>query len=133
MSWDMPSTMFSTVLTPPVPVADLVGTDWVLESLISGDAVASVAGKPATLRLAAARTFSGSTGCRTFTGRWVEANGGITPTDLAMDGECPPELAAQDGHIVGVLEGFRVSIDGDVLTITGNGGEGLSYRVVQPS
>jgi heat shock protein HslJ len=28
----------------PVPVADLVGTDWVLESLVSGEAVSTVAG-----------------------------------------------------------------------------------------
>jgi heat shock protein HslJ len=118
---------------PPVPVAGLVGTDWVLESLISGEAVSSVVGDPATLRLEADGTFSGSTGCRTFKGRWVEANGGITPTDLAMDGECPPELAQQDGHVVGVLEGFRASIDGDVLTLTGDGGDGLSYRAVRPN
>lgn len=117
----------------PVPVAALVETDWVLESLISGDAVASVAGDPATLRLEADGTFNGSTGCRTFKGRWIEADGGITPTDLAMDGECPPELAAQDGHVVGVLEGFRASIDGDVLTLTGDGGDGLSYRAVRPN
>ena len=118
---------------PPVPFAALIGTDWALESLISGDAVSSVAGEPATLRLEADGTFNGSTGCRTFKGRWVEANGGITPTDLAMDGECPPELASQDGHVVGVLEGFRVSIDGDVLTLTGDGGEGLTYRAVRPN
>lgn len=118
---------------PPVPVAALVGTDWVLESLISGGAVSSVAGAPATLRLEADGTFNGSTGCRTFKGRWVEANGGITPTDLGMDGECPPELADQDGHVVSVLEGFRVSIDGDVATLTGDGGEGLSYRAVRPN
>ena len=118
---------------PPVPVAALIGTDWALESLISGDAVSSVAGEPATLRLEADGTFNGSTGCRTFKGRWVEANGGITPTDLGMEGECPPELAEQDRHVVGVLEGFRVSIDGDALTLTGERGEGLSYRAVPPN
>jgi heat shock protein HslJ len=115
----------------PVPVAALVGTDWVLESLISGDAVSSVAGDPATLRLEADGTFNGSTGCRTFKGRWIEADGGITPTDLAMDGECPADLASQDGHVVSVLEGFRVAIDGDVLTLTGGAGQGLGYRVVR--
>ena len=118
---------------PPVPVAALIGTDWALESLISGDAVSSVAGEPATLRLEADGTFNGSTGCRTFKGRWVEANGGITPTDLGMEGECPPELTEQDRHVVGVLEGFRVSIDGDALTLTGKRGEGLSYRAVLPN
>ena len=120
-------------LLPPVPVADLVGTDWVLESLISGEAVSSVAGERATLRLEADGTISGSTGCRTFTGHWIEAVGGISHTDLGADGECPPELATQDGHVVGVIEGFRAAIDGDVLTLTGNGGDGLSYRAVRPN
>lgn len=114
---------------PPVPLAQLVGTDWVLDSMVKGDVVSSVAGDPATLRLDAGGTFKGSTGCRTFTGRWVEANGGITPTDLGMDqSECPPDLAGQDGHVVGVLEGFRVAIDGQTLTLTGDGGDGLIYR-----
>jgi heat shock protein HslJ len=113
---------------PPVPVADIVGTEWILESLVSGDVASSVAGEPATLRLEAGGTFSGSTGCRTFSGRWVLANGGISPTDLGMEGECPAELTEQDGHIVGVLEGFRASVDGQRLTLTGERGDGLIYR-----
>ena len=113
----------------PIPLAELVGTDWVLDSMVMGDVVSSVAGEPATLRVDAGGTFKGSTGCRTFTGRWIEANGGITPTDLGMEGpDCPPELAGQDGHVVGVLEGFRVSIDGQTLTLTGDRANGLIYR-----
>lgn len=114
---------------PPVPLAQLVGTDWVLDSIVAGDVVSSVGGDPATLRLEAGGTFKGSTGCRTFSGRWIEATGGITPTDLAMDQtDCPPDLASQDGHVVGVLEGFRVAIDGQTLTLTGDSGNGLIYR-----
>jgi heat shock protein HslJ len=113
---------------PPVPVADMVGTDWVLESLISGDVASSPAGDPATLRLEAG-TISGSTGCRTFRGRWVLANGGVMPTDFGMDQtECPPQLAEQDSHVVGVLEGFRASVDGQQLTLAGDRGRGLIYR-----
>jgi heat shock protein HslJ len=115
-------------LAPP-PVAEMVGTDWVLESLVVGDVVSSVAGAPATLRLDAGGTFSGGTGCRTFQGRWIQASGGITPTDLAMDQtECAPALTAQDGHVIGVLEGFRASVDGQTLTLTGDRGQGLIYR-----
>ncbi len=114
---------------PPVPLARLLGTDWVLESIVAGEVVSNVAGDPATLRLEADGTFKGSTGCRTFTGRWVEANGGITPTDLGMDqAECPPDLVGQDSHVVGVLEGYRVTIDGQTLTLTGERGDGLVYR-----
>ena len=112
----------------PQPIAALVGTDWVLESLVKGDVASSVAGEPATLRLEHAGTFKGSTGCRTFSGRWVTAEGGITPTDFGMDQiECPPDLAAQDRHVTGVLEGFRASIDGRILTLTGRDGNGLIY------
>ncbi|HET9755954.1 MAG TPA: META domain-containing protein [Candidatus Limnocylindrales bacterium] len=114
---------------PPVPLAQLLGTDWVLDSIVAGEVVSNVAGDPATLRLDADGTFTGSTGCRTFSGRWVEANGGIRPTDLGMDqAECPPDLAGQDGHVVGVLGGYRVTIDGRTLTLTGDRGDGLIYR-----
>jgi heat shock protein HslJ len=114
---------------PAVPVADMVGTEWVLESLVSGDAVSSVAGEKATLRLDAGGTFKGSTGCRTFSGKWVLANGGVTPTDWGMDQtECPAALADQDSHVVGVLEGFRAAVDGRQLTLTGERGQGLIYR-----
>jgi heat shock protein HslJ len=115
-------------LEPP-PVAEIVGTDWVLESLVKGDAVSSVEGAPATLRLEPDGTFSGAIGCRTFSGRWVQANGAITPTDLGMDQtECPQALAAQDSHVVTVLEGFRANVDGQTLTLTATGGDGLIYR-----
>ena len=114
---------------PPVPLAQLLGTDWVLDSIVAGEVVSNVAGDPATLRLDADGTFTGSTGCRTFSGRWVEASGGIRPTDLGMDhGECPPDLAGQDGHVVGVLGGYRATIDGQTLTLTGERGDGLVYR-----
>jgi heat shock protein HslJ len=115
-------------LAPP-PVAELVETEWVLESLVDGDAVSSVAGDRATLRFDAGGTVSGGTGCRTFSGKWIEANGGITLPEWGMDQtECEATLQAQDSHVVGVLEGFRVTIDGQTLTLTGDGGEGLIYR-----
>jgi heat shock protein HslJ len=115
-------------LEPP-PVADIVGTDWVLESLVMGDVVSSVAGAPATLRFDAGGTFAGGTGCRTFSGEWIQANGGITLPSWGMDQtECDPALADQDGHVVGVLERFRATVDGRTLTLTADGGDGLIYR-----
>jgi heat shock protein HslJ len=115
-------------LRPP-PVAELVGTDWVLESLVTGDAVSSVSGEPATLRFEPDGTLRGSTGCRTFSGRWVTANGGIATPELRMDQtECAPELADQDGQIGSVLDGFRATVDGQMLTLAGADSEGLIYR-----
>ena len=115
---------------PPLPTADLVATTWTLETLIAGETATSVvAGTSATLRLEADGTHRGSTGCRAFTGRWIEAGGEVVFTDFAAEGECSPELADQDGFVIGVLEGgFRPVIEGDRLTITTSGGDGLQYR-----
>ena len=117
-------------LQPP-PTAEIVGTGWVLESVIQGDAVSSTVGEPATLMLNADGTLSGSTGCRALTGRYVVSGAEITFNQLATDGECPPELAAQDAHVVEVLgDGFRAAVDGQTLTLSDVNGKGLGYRVV---
>jgi heat shock protein HslJ len=118
------------VLVPPVPDADLVGTAWILDSLISGEAVSSVLGDPAGLSLAADGTFTGSTGCRGFGGSYTIVGSEVRVTNLVADTRgCPDNLAAQDEQVLGVLgDGFTVSIDGDTLTLTAAGGLGLGYR-----
>ncbi len=115
-------------LAPP-PTAAITDTDWILDSLITGDAVSSVAGDPAHLRLASDGSLTGSTGCRTFTGRYTLANAEILFIDFSVDGTaCPPELTAQDGHVVTVLgDGVRVTVDGQRLTLASTGNEGLGY------
>jgi heat shock protein HslJ len=114
---------------PPVPTAELTETDWTLDTLTTGEIATSVAGEPATLRIASDLSFAGSTGCRAFSGRLVETGGELTATEMSMtDQACPPELAAQDSHVTAVLgDGFRASIDGDRLTLTASGGLGLGY------
>lgn len=113
----------------PVPVAELVGTRWILESLIQGDVVSSVGGDPATLLLNQDGTFEGSTGCRSIGGEYVAAGAEVVFTSWAADGECPPDLADQDGLVVTVLgDGFRADVAGDVLTMWSRGDEGLIYR-----
>lgn len=115
-------------LAPP-PTAEIVGTTWVLDTLFTADAASSVMGERATLRLEDDGSLSGSTGCRSFTGRWTEANGEIVFTDYAMDQtECDPALADQDGHVVTVLgDGFRATVDGQRLTLSAQGNVGLGY------
>lgn len=114
---------------PPIPTADLVGTVWTLETLIDGTAASSVGGEPATLTLRADGRFEGSTGCRRFSGTFIEAVGQILATELATDDrDCPAPFEAQDGHVLTVLgDGFDVAIDGDRLTLTSAGGLGLVY------
>lgn len=115
----------------PLPTADIVDTTWVLDSIIAGDAVSTVMGDPATLVLAADGSLKGSTGCRSFTGRYTKANGEILFTDFAMDQTtCDPGLAAQDSHVVSVLgDGFRFTVEGQRLTINSTGNIGLGYTV----
>lgn len=116
-------------LEPPVPTEALVGTTWTLDSLLDGGTAARAAGEPATLRLDEDGTLAGSTGCRRLTGAYVVNGDEVLFTDLAADGECPEELALQDGHVVEVLgDGFRVSVDADRLTLLSVGDRGLVYQ-----
>ena len=115
---------------PQPPVAELVDTVWVLETMFVGDVASPPVGDPATLELRPDGTFRGSTGCRTFTGRWVEFGSQIQAPELRMgETECPTELSEQDSHVVSVIgDGFVPSIEGDLLTLLDPGGVGLVYR-----
>lgn len=115
-------------LAPEVPDAALEGTSWTLESLIQGDAVASVQGEP-TLVLNADGSLTGSTGCRDLSGDFNLSGDAVTLGSLiTTDQACEASLEAQDRFVIGVLEGgFRVAIDGNHLTLTGPDGNGLDY------
>lgn len=115
---------------PEPPVAELVETTWSLETIFVGDIASPPAGEPATLELRPDGTFSGGTGCRDFTGRWVVDGAQIDAPELRMgEMECPAELARQDSHVVSVIgDGFVPSIEGDLLTLLDPGGVGLVYR-----
>jgi heat shock protein HslJ len=118
---------------PPVPTAELVDTVWMLDTLTAGGVASSVAGEPASLTVASDLSFEGSTGCRSFSGRLVEAGGVLTTAEMATtDQACPPELVEQDSHVINVLgSGFSAAIDGDRLTLTGPGGQGLGYTAAE--
>lgn len=116
-------------LAPP-PTAELVDTVWRLETLFVGDVASSTMGEPATLELRSDGTFSGSTGCRSFNGEWLEQGEQIVAPSFAMDEtECPADLGQQDDHVVSVIgDGFVPSVEGDLLTLVDPGGVGLVYR-----
>ena len=118
------------VRLPPIPTAELVGTTWLIETVVVGDIAAAPVGDPATLLLTDDGRMEGSTGCRSFTGTWVEAGNQIQATRLAMgDEECAAEFAEQDSHVVSVIgDGFQPSVEGDLLTLMDPGGVGLVYR-----
>jgi heat shock protein HslJ len=113
----------------PVPVRDLVGTRWVLETLLHEDTASSTLGEPAVLVLAADGGMSGSTGCRALSGRWARSGELLVLPQLQVDGECPADVRAQDEHVLAVLEGdATVAVDGGLLTLTGPAGRALVYR-----
>lgn len=117
-------------LLPPVPTAELVGTTWQLDGYIANDAVSNETGmEAATLTLHPDGTMSGSTNCRQLSGTWTESGAEILLTQLQADGTCPDAVAADlDNRIVGVLgDGFAVEIDGARLTLTSQGGVGLTF------
>lgn len=115
---------------PPVPDAELRNTVWVLESLIRGDAVSSVADERATLEFFSDGSVLGDTGCRGFGGSYEIAGSEILIGDLGSDGhQCEPPLAEQDSRVLSVLEGpMRADIAADRLILTIAGGDGLVYR-----
>jgi heat shock protein HslJ len=115
-------------LVPPVANANLAGTTWILESLISGEAVSSTIGERVTLEFSGDGRIAASTGCRSVTGSYEVAEGqvqvSLDPYDLIG---CAAELEQQDRHILDVLtHGFGVSVSGDRLTLTA-GDKGIGY------
>jgi heat shock protein HslJ len=125
-----PATELDFTLLQPTPDADPVGTQWRLESLITGDAVSSVFGE-ASLELAQDGTVSGSTGCRSFGGSYTLEGDELAISDLVVDlRACDEASAGQDGQVLGLLEGpLRVTVSGDRMTLMG-GANGLDYRAV---
>ena len=114
---------------PPVPTSELTGTVWVLDTLVQGDAVTSVTGERATLELFTDGSMLGSTGCRTLDGNYTVSGADLAMTEMSAHGECPAELEEQDNHVVTVLgDGFRVTIEGETLSVIASGGQGLTYR-----
>ncbi len=111
------------------PTAEMMGTVWVLETLINGETASSVGGERATLEFFSDGSFLGSTGCRNLAGHYVETATGVATTDLTVAGQCSDDLAAQDNSVVTVLEGdYMVEIEGQSMTLTIAGNEGLVYR-----
>jgi heat shock protein HslJ len=119
-------------LQPP-PAAVVIGTRWMLDGLIDGDAISSTVGDAAMLVLHADGTLEGSTGCRTFSGTYTVEGDEFLVAELNADGDCPADVAAQDAHVLEVLgDGFHASMTGELLTLTASGGAGLFYGASAP-
>ncbi len=125
---------FIFAVEPPVPAAELIGSTWVLDTILQGDTASSTisSAQPATLRLDPDGTFTGSTGCREISGDYVVTGALLQFSSWGADGTCPGDIESQDNSVVSVIESdLKVAIDGTRLTLTAPGGEGLSYRLEQ--
>lgn len=110
----------------------LVGTPWLLESLVAGDTVSSVAAD-GVLRFLDGGRLAGTVGCGRLSGRYALDGDRVvltTLTDRDPAAEaCPPAARAQHAHALDVLrDGFTAEVDGDRLTLTGGDGLGLQLR-----
>jgi heat shock protein HslJ len=115
----------------PEEDAALTGTEWRLESLLSGggpDGTASSTMAEATLRLDDDGSFAANDGCNTLDGRWaldgdVLRLDAVTTTDMAC-----PDVAQQTEQVATVLQGEpTVAHEGRRLTLTA-GELGLDFR-----
>lgn len=118
----------------PVADTELVGVTWRLDTLITGDTASNSSSMDlAFLEFHEDGTLTGSTSCRRLEGEWVLQGATVQiPTLSAIDdptaGVCSPESEALDGAIIAVVEsGMTVEIDGNRLTLTAPGGDGLSF------
>jgi heat shock protein HslJ len=123
-------------LAAPVQDAELVGTAWQLETVVSGDAASSaVDSDRVTMRFAADGTMGGEAGCTTWDGTWTDADGRIAVDDVtATAAPCASGLAgALEDQVTAVVDGgFALTIEGNRLVIEPERGMGLDFRAVTP-
>ena len=113
---------------PPVPVAALVDTTWVLDSLTFGGAASPVLGK-STLRLDSDGSVAGSTGCRRFFGRWSESGGQLVFNPLrTSDVTCANRWHRQDATVLTMGDGFVPHVEGGQLRVSLRDGSTLGYH-----
>ncbi|HEU4515579.1 MAG TPA: META domain-containing protein [Nocardioidaceae bacterium] len=127
-----PGVTLELSLDPPVEDAALVGTTWLLESLIDGDSVSSVA-EQGDLRFLDGGVMVATVGCGTQRARYVLDGDDVALTDFTDRdpdaGTCPPDAEAQHAHAVDVLrDGFTAHVEGDRLTLMNQQGKGLDFR-----
>lgn len=116
----------------PAVDADLIGTPWVLESLVDGESVSStVPGGRLVFREDG--TFVASSGCGDLLGSFRVHDGAVAVSGFVDEPvpakPCSEQVIAQREHVVDVLrEGFEAQVDGDRLTLTSAQGLGLDFR-----
>lgn len=113
------------------PDAKLVGPTWTVESIITGDAVASVPAEPvATLVFREDGTLEVNAGCNRGSGTWEAVAGGIEVGPLLLTKmACEKDGASLESAVLSVLETGTIGaqIDSSLMTLTA-GNQGLMLR-----
>ena len=122
--------VFARVLPPDD--SELVGTIWVLDSIISGDAVSSTVANadPATLEFAADGSVTGSTGCNQIGADWTRNGDSLElSAGFATEIGCSPDVMAQESAVLDIFFAGQLTleIDGPHLTLLDSSGNGLRY------
>ena len=111
---------------PPEPDAALVGTHWVLDTLVQGEA-ASTPAAPGDLGFAADGSVTGTTGCNSLFGDYDEVTGFGTIGATRM--ACEESIMAQEALVLSILgPNATLTIEGSLLTIADLEGHALVYR-----
>jgi heat shock protein HslJ len=113
------------------PDVALTGHPWSVESIIAGEAVASVPqGASATLTFNGDGTLTVDDGCNQGSARWSAVAGGIEVSDLVLTKKACEGAGGQlEAAVVGLLRAGTTTakIDSNVLTLQA-GGNGLQLR-----
>ena len=125
-----PATELRFVVVPPPPDAELVGTTWVLDTLLDGRSASSIVGmESSTMVLAPDGTFSAALGCNLTNGTWTLDGDRLDlhPVDLT-DRPCTEPAQTFERHVLATLGDVGFELDGPRLTLLRDDGFGVDYR-----
>lgn len=107
--WTSPTAVWVFERVPEIPDPPLVGTMWVLNSIMDDMGGMSAEGiDSGWIVFAPDGTVTGSTSCRDFTARWEPDVARTRVFDVVLDGECDGPMAAVDTAVAEVLNaGFE--------------------------
>ena len=132
LTGDKSSLTFAPI--PPIPLDDMLGHRWVLESIVQGDVTSpdsavAAQGPTTTLELRDDGKATVSTGCGQAEQDWTVFLGDVRVMGAVkydMD-TCPPSLYQQHDSVLSVLFDFVPIVDGARLLLQGHSGAGLVY------
>ena len=116
------------------PDASLVGTRWVVDTIIQGDGASTPPqGAVGSILFGSDGSLAASLGCNTGSAKFTVSGDTITIGAMATTRmACLGEAAELEKHMLAVLAGaVQFAIDGDALTLTAESGAGLGLRLEQ--